>query len=65
MPWKILRWVQSSLSNEDLLATLPQGSSVAADDQGRRVVLFTTEWYFRYYVGNHPEIKLADSPFVP
>ncbi len=64
MPWKILRWVDSSLNNADLSATLPQGSALATDDQDRRVVLFTTEWYLRYYAGNHQEIKLFDSPPV-
>lgn len=62
MPWKVLRWVDSPLNNTDLSRTLPQGSALATDDQDRRVLLFTTEWYLKYYAGNHPEVKLYDSP---
>jgi peptide chain release factor 3 len=62
MPWKVLRWVDSSLNHADLSRTLPQGSALATDDQDRRVLLFTTEWYLKYYAGNHPEVKLYDSP---
>ena len=53
MPWKIMRWVDSPLNNADLNRSLPQGGTLAADDQGRRVY-FTTEWYLRYYADNHP-----------
>ncbi len=62
MPWKILRWVDSPLINADLAKGLPQGGTLAIDDQGRRVLLFTTEWYLRYYADNNPTIKLYDSP---
>ena len=37
MPWKIMRWVDSPLNNADLNRSLPQGGTLAADDQGRRV----------------------------
>jgi peptide subunit release factor RF-3 len=62
MPWKILRWVDSPLINADLAKGLPQGGTLAIDDQGRRVLLFTTDWYLRYYADNNPAIKLYDSP---
>jgi len=62
MPWKIMRWVDSPLSSEDLAKTLPQGGTLATDDQERRVLLFTTEWYLRYYADNNPTIKFYDSP---
>lgn len=62
MPWKILRWVDSTLNNADLAAGLPQGGTLAIDDQGRRVLMFTTEWYLRYYADNHQDVKLYDSP---
>ena len=62
MPWKILRWVDSPLNNADLSNTLPQGATLAVDDQQRRAVMFTTEWYLRYYTDNHPEVLLYETP---
>ncbi len=62
MPWKVLRWVESSLENEKLVNLLPQGSIMAHDDQGRRVLLFTAEWSLNYFSEKNPSIRLLDSP---
>ncbi|MBF0490108.1 MAG: peptide chain release factor 3 [Candidatus Omnitrophica bacterium] len=62
MPWKILRWVDSLLSDADLKKTLPQGSALVIDDEGRRAIVFPTPWSYKYYSENNLEIKLLDSP---
>ncbi|MEI7999630.1 MAG: hypothetical protein WCH62_09035 [Candidatus Omnitrophota bacterium] len=62
MPWKILRWVESSLNDADIRKSLPQGAVYVLDDQDRRAILFPTPWSFKYYSENHADIKLLDSP---
>ena len=64
MPWKILRWVESSLNDGDLKKTLPQGSALLIDDQERRAIVFSTPWSLKYYSENNATIKLLDSPFL-
>ena len=61
-PWKIMRWVKSSLNDVDLKASMPQGAALAIDDQDRRVILFPTPWSFKYYSESNPSIVLLDSP---
>ncbi|MBI4180258.1 peptide chain release factor 3 [bacterium] len=65
MPWKILRWVKSALETEDLKRLLPSGTALAQDDQGRKVVLFDTEWTFKYFLEKNASIELSDSPGFP
>lgn len=62
MPWKILRWIKSSLDNEALRQLLPSGSMLASDDQDRRVVLFEAEWTFNYFAQKNPAISFLDTP---
>ena len=62
MPYKILRWVESSETEEKLLEILPQGGGLAVDDQERYVMLFPTDWSLKYFLDLNPAIKLVDSP---
>ncbi len=64
MTWKILRWVESKLENEDLKKLLPQGGALALDDQKRRVILFEAEWSLKYFSDKNPSIILLDSPRI-
>ena len=58
--WKVLKWIETSLENEDL--RLPQGSVLGEDDQKRRVVLFESEWGFKFFSEKNPSIQFMDSP---
>ena len=62
MPWKILRWVDSEITDADLKLTVPQGGAFCIDDQDRRAVLFPTPWSLKYYGDKNINIKLLDSP---
>jgi len=64
MPWKILRWVESSLGSEDLKQLLPSGAALALDDQERRVVLFDSEWSLNYFSERNPSIIFLQSPAI-
>ena len=64
MEWKILRWLESSLKDKDLIQRLPQGAALATDDQNRRVMLFPTDWSLEYFSEKNPLIKLFDTPPV-
>ncbi len=61
-PWKILRWVQTPLSEEEIVTILPNGAGLAFDDQERPAILFPTEWSWKYFKENHPTVELVDSP---
>lgn len=62
LPWKILKWAECDLADPALSAALPYPAALARDEQGRRVLLFQSDWAVRYFIENHPEIKLFDSP---
>ncbi len=62
MPWKVLRWLETSLNDTDLKQSLPHGAALGADDQGRTVALFPSEWSLKYFSEKNPSVKLSDSP---
>ncbi len=62
LPYKILRWVESTHSEDDLIKILPQGAGLAIDDQERHVILFPTEWSLKYFRETNPSVVLVDSP---
>jgi len=62
LPWKILRWAECDLSDEELGDSLSYGVALARDEQGRRVLLFLSEWLLRNFQENQPKIALFDSP---
>ena len=64
MPWTILRWIEAPPDKDSLKRSLPQGTVLAADDQGRDVILFHSEWSLRYTMEKNPLIKFFDSPPV-
>jgi len=61
-PWQILKWVECDLNDAALADSLSYGVALAKDEQGRRVVLFLSEWLYRNFQENQPEILLLDSP---
>jgi peptide chain release factor 3 len=62
MPWKILKWAESSHETEHLKQLLPNGAALAQDDQGRMVMLFESEWSLKYFSDKNPSVKFSDSP---
>lgn len=62
MPWTLLRWVESPLKTGELNDLLPIGGALAQDDQGRRVILFETEWSLNYFIEKNPKVTLLGSP---
>ena len=64
MPWKILRWVESPLTEEQLIEILPQGGGLATDDLERFVMLFPTDWSLKYFKDLNPTVVLVDSPSI-
>lgn len=62
MPWRVLRWVESSLKTEELQQILPRGATLAKDSQDRKVILFNEEWAFKYFSEKNPSIEFFDSP---
>ena len=62
MPWKILRWLESSSDDEVLKQRLPQEAALATDDQNRRVMLFQTDWSLKFFSEKNPLIKFFDTP---
>ncbi len=63
--WDHLRWVSPEVS-ESLLesAILPSGAKHATDSEGQSVILFSSEWSIRYFLQQHPQIKLTDTPMT-
>ena len=51
-----------AVSDADLADSLSYGVALARDEQGRRVVLFLSEWLLRNFQENRPEVMLFDSP---
>ncbi len=62
MPWKLSRWVESTLGDDELKRILPQGAALARDDQDRRVILFDTEWSLKYFSEKNPDQRVLETP---
>ena len=62
MPWKVLRWIETPLGDDELQRILPNGAALARDDQERRVILFESEWSLRYCAERNPAVGFLDSP---
>ena len=60
--FKRLKWIESSMTNEELKQKLPQGGALGKDDQDRRVVFFANDWSLQYFVEKNPTIKFFDTP---
>ena len=65
MSWKVLRWVESELDDDALTELLPYEAAIAFDENGRRVLLFTSEWSMEHFVERHHEkFTLAHTPII-
>ena len=65
MPWKVLRWIQCDLSDDLLTELLPYESVIAFDENGRRVILFSSDWSMEHFVERHQEkVSLSHSPII-
>ena len=62
LPWQILKWVECDLNDSELADSLSYGVALARDEQGRRVLLFLSEWLLRNFQENRPQVFLFDSP---
>jgi len=60
--WTLMRWFEAPMEDDHVARKLPHNSAVAIDDMNRRVALFPTDWSFRYFCENNPEIKFFDTP---
>jgi peptide chain release factor 3 len=64
MEWKMLRWIDPSLTLSALPPLiLPTGSAVAESSDGQLAILFPGEWALNYFMEKNPEIKLGELPF--
>ena len=63
-PWERLRWIDPRVTEDTLRqVTLLGGSALATDADGRRVVLFPSDWELKYFASQHAQIPLSDVPF--
>jgi len=60
--WEILRWLGDGLNGEDFSDTLPRNSAYGADESGRHVMLFASDWSMRYFLEKNPSVRLFETP---
>ncbi len=60
--WKILRWVETNLTEKDLLDLLSYGVGLVRDDQNRLALLFLNDWLASEFGEKHKNITLLESP---
>jgi peptide chain release factor 3 len=66
MQWKVLRWIDSDLSDDQLTELLPYEGAIAIDESDRRVILFTSDWSLEHFEEKHRDrISLSRSPMIP
>lgn len=46
MPWKIMRWADTTLTNEEIAKKLSYRGVTGIDENGKKVILFETSWNF-------------------
>jgi peptide chain release factor 3 len=62
-PWKVLRWIKCDLGDELLTELLPFESVIAFDENGRRVILFGSEFSGEHFGERHQgKVLLSHSP---
>ena len=62
--WKVLRWLNPLLEENELgKIVLPAGAALANDSSERNVLLLTSEWSLNYFIEKYPKIELSDIPF--
>ncbi|HOW67865.1 MAG TPA: peptide chain release factor 3 [Candidatus Paceibacterota bacterium] len=62
-PWRIARWIASSVDENDRKSMeLPTGSRMATDGEGQTVLLFAEDWALRHFQERHPRITLLVQP---
>jgi peptide chain release factor 3 len=65
MPWKVLRWIKCDLSDDLLTELLPYESVIAFDENGRRVLLFASDFSREHFVERHQgKVSLSHSPII-
>jgi peptide chain release factor 3 len=62
LPWKILRWMDIPIDSPEIKQVISGETSFGADKEGRPVVLFQSDWPYKYFLGKNPGVKLFDSP---
>ncbi|HNX68263.1 MAG TPA: peptide chain release factor 3 [Candidatus Omnitrophota bacterium] len=62
LPWKILRWAKSGLNDQEFADSLSYGVGLVRDEQGRRALLFLSEWTLNNFQEHNPHVTLFDSP---
>jgi peptide chain release factor 3 len=63
--FSILRWIRSSLEDQELKRMMPYESHLAEDELGRRVILFISEWSANRFAEDHKkDVALSASPFA-
>lgn len=64
-PWRVIRWVAPEVPPAAVTdEVLPAGCRVAADERGRTVILFTTDWGLGYFTERNPKVVLTELPRV-
>lgn len=62
--WKLLRWIDPAIDEDEISRLLiPAGAAWAYDQLERTVLLLTSEWSMNYFIEKNPKIKLQDIPF--
>ncbi|OGS36211.1 MAG: peptide chain release factor 3, partial [Elusimicrobia bacterium RIFOXYA2_FULL_69_6] len=61
-PWQVVRWVGPACAGEVKEDELPLDARLAADADGRPVLLFAKEWDCGYYLKHHPKVTLLRLP---
>jgi peptide chain release factor 3 len=62
LPWTILRWMDVPLDAPEIKQSVLSEAALGSDKEGRAVVLFQSDWAYRYFLTNNPSIRLFDSP---
>jgi len=62
-PWNVVRWLPTTITEEELDAlTLPSGAKLAYDIGNNPVVLFSNEWSANYFGETNKGVELSDLP---
>ncbi len=60
----MLRWVSPEVNWDQLRGLiLPGDTKLANDTSGDAVLLFPSDWTFRYFASNNPKLALLEVPF--
>jgi len=60
MQWTVMRWLNTSMDQDQLKSKLSYGAVLGRDDHDKQVVFFESEWKYNVFRDNNQDLEMLD-----